>query len=69
MSTESNGRCESDIEWSDVERLISDLKNDGYKPTVLEGVPSDARRKKQIYLSVDRSGGMDTDRPQGGDSA
>jgi hypothetical protein len=44
-----------DIEWSDVERLISDLKNDGYEPTELKGVPSDARKKKQIYLSVDRS--------------
>jgi len=50
------------VEWSDVERLISDLKNDGYEPTKLNGVPSDARKKKQIYLSVERPDAVeDTD--------
>ena len=44
----------SDIEWSDIDRLISDLKNDGYEPMAMEGIPSDAT-KKQVYLSVDRS--------------
>jgi hypothetical protein len=48
--------------WSDVERLISDLKNDGYEPTDLKGIPSGARKKKQIYLSVERDA-------EGGDDA
>jgi hypothetical protein len=56
------GQCDSDTDWSDVERLISDLKNDGYEPTAMKGVPSDARQKKQIYLSVERSVDTGTDR-------
>jgi hypothetical protein len=55
------------INWLDVDRLISDLKNDGYEPTAMKGVPSDATKKKQIYLSVERSVDPDTDR-SGGDS-
>jgi len=47
---------DNNVEWSDVERLLSDLKNDGYEPDALKGVPSDATRQKQIYLSVSREG-------------
>ena len=45
---------DDDVDWSDVERLISDLKNDGYEPAPLKGVPSDATRQKQIYISLSR---------------
>jgi hypothetical protein len=44
----------SDTEWKDVERLLSDLKADGYEPTLLETVTSAAVPEKKIQINVER---------------
>jgi len=47
----------SDTEWKDVERLLSDLKADGYEPTLLETVTSAAVPEKKIQINVERKEG------------
>jgi hypothetical protein len=44
----------TDTEWKDVERLLSDLKADGYEPTLLETVTSAAVPEKKIQINVER---------------
>lgn len=44
----------SDTEWKDVERLLRDLKADGYEPTLLETVTSAAVPEKKIQINVER---------------
>lgn len=45
---------DNDLSWRDVERLIEDLKRDGYKPTELNSNTSKARPKKAFLLRVRR---------------
>ncbi len=40
--------------WDDVERLISDLKSDGYEPSSLETSTSHAAPEKTVFLDVER---------------
>lgn len=40
--------------WDDIERIISDLKSDGYKPTKLETSTSHAAPTKTIFIDVKR---------------
>jgi hypothetical protein len=40
--------------WEDVERLISDLKSDGYTPSKLETNTSHAAPTKTVFLDVER---------------
>lgn len=44
----------SETEWEDVERLLRDLKADGYDPTLLETVTSAAVPEKKIQINVER---------------
>lgn len=48
---------ESTDTWADVERLISDLKSDGYTPANIETNTSHAAPTKTIFLDVERSAG------------
>lgn len=43
-----------DWSWEDVERLLSDLKSDGYEPAVLETSTSHAAPTKTVFLDVER---------------
>lgn len=43
--------------WDDVERLISDLKSDGYSPDSIESNTSFAAPEKVFYLEVSRDDG------------
>lgn len=49
----------SDTDWSDVERLLRDLKADGYEPSLLETATDAAVPQKMIQINVEReeSGG------------
>lgn len=42
--------------WKDVERVIEDLKRDGYQPEELKSNTSEARPKKSFLLRVERGG-------------
>lgn len=42
--------------WRDVERVIEDLKRDGYQPEELKSNTSEARPKKSFLLRVERAG-------------
>jgi len=53
-----------DWSWRDVERLIGDLKSDGYEPSELETSTSHAAPTKTIFLDVKRSPDTDTDRSE-----
>jgi hypothetical protein len=44
-----------DWSWEDVERLLSDLKSDGYEPANLETSTSYAAPEKTLFLDVKRS--------------
>ena len=44
----------SETDWSDVERLISDLKADGYDPSLLETTTDAAVPQKMIQINVER---------------
>jgi hypothetical protein len=44
-----------DWSWEDVERLISDLKSDGYEPADLETSTSHAVPTKTVFLDVEKS--------------
>lgn len=48
MSSENCG-------WGDVERLIDDLKSDGYEPTQIETTTSHAAPTKTLFIDVNRS--------------
>jgi hypothetical protein len=48
--------------WDDVERLLSDLKSDGYTPLDLETNTSHAAPEKTVFLDVGRPVDADTDR-------
>jgi len=41
--------------WEDVERLLSDLKSDGYEPSNLETNTSHAVPEKTVFLDVRRT--------------
>jgi hypothetical protein len=43
-----------DWTWDDVERLISDLKSDGYEPTKVETSTSHAAPSKTLFIDVKR---------------
>lgn len=45
----------TNLTWRDVERVIEDLKRDGYKPTELSSNTSEPRPKKAFLLRVNRS--------------
>jgi hypothetical protein len=47
---------EKNIGWSDVERLISDLKSDGYEPTNIETSTSHAAPTKTLFIDVSKVG-------------
>jgi hypothetical protein len=49
-----------DWSWEDVERLLSDLKSDGYEPANLETSTSHAAPEKTLFLDVERSERTDT---------
>lgn len=40
--------------WRDVERLISDLKSDGYQPDKIETSTSHAAPTKTLFIDVKR---------------
>lgn len=49
--------AESDTDqttWKDVERVIRDLKADGYEPVDFETTGSDATPEKSVLLAVER---------------
>jgi hypothetical protein len=45
--------------WQDVERLISDLKSDGYTPSNIETSTSHAAPTKTLFIDVARLGDSD----------
>ena len=45
---------ESDHDWGDIERLVNDLKADGYDVTALGSSPSGPVEKKTIMIRVER---------------
>lgn len=49
-------RMSDDTEWTwgDVDRLLSDLKADGYDPTLVATATSAAEPEKKIQINVER---------------
>lgn len=45
---------EEQCSWEDVERLINDLKSDGYTPSGLDTSTSHAAPTKTIFVDVER---------------
>lgn len=48
------GKVTDETTWDDVERLISDLKSDGYSPDDIDSNTSFAAPEKVFYLEVSR---------------
>ncbi len=48
--------------WGDVDRLLSDLKADGYDPTLVATVTSAAEPEKKVQINVERTQGTEADR-------
>ena len=44
----------TDYDWSDIDRLLRDLKSDGYEPTLVATVTSAAVPEKKIQINVER---------------
>lgn len=44
----------TDYDWSDIDRLLDDLKADGYEPTLVATVTSAAVPEKKIQINVER---------------
>jgi hypothetical protein len=57
----------SETDWSDVERLISDLKADGYDPSLLETTTDAAVPQKMIQINVERPADTATEPEGSGD--
>lgn len=51
MTRNHSNEC---IDWETVERIISDLKNDGYEVHSFESNTSHAAPTKQFWLKVER---------------
>lgn len=51
---------DAEWEWRDVERVIEDLKRDGYQPSGLKSSTAEARPKKSLLLRVERADTEDT---------
>lgn len=51
----------TDCDWSDIDRLLNDLKADGYDPTLVDTSTSAATPEKKIQINVERKAETEED--------